>query len=98
MRTRFSVLIAFALCSIAWGQTQNSSASSPQSGQSMPGHDMSNMKGMPMGGDKEADADAAPAMHSMEGHMSMGPHMKKTELRKPKPRSEEHTSELQSPV
>jgi hypothetical protein len=103
MRTRFSVLIAIALYSIAWGQTQSSSSSTPQSGQpaaqpsqqsapgqsmpgmDMPGHDMSNMKGMPMGGDKEADDAAVPAMHSMEGQMSMGPHMKMTELRKPKP-------------
>lgn len=53
-------------------------------------HDMSKMK------DSQADADnvheidaGTPAMHSamnsMEGHMDMGPHMKMTALRTPKP-------------
>ncbi len=52
----------------------------------MPGHDMSNMnmKDMPMNGDKDSDA-SAHAMHSMEGHMDMGPHMKMTALRPAKP-------------
>jgi len=56
------------------------------------GHDMSKMpmKDMPMGaekdGDKDADSDAsAHVMHSMEGHMDMGPHMKMTARRPPKP-------------
>jgi hypothetical protein len=71
--------------------------STPQSGnqQSMPGmdmsnhdmqnHDMSNMKGMDMGSDKEDSDASAHAMHSMEGHMDMGPHMKMTAMRKPQP-------------
>ena len=45
-------------------------------------------KDMPTGADKEADKDSdasAHAMHSMEGHMDMGPHMKMTALRPPKP-------------
>ncbi len=48
------------------------------------GHDMSNMnmKDMDMGSDKDDDA-STHAMHSMEGHMDMGPHMKMTEVRKP---------------
>jgi hypothetical protein len=59
----------------------------------MPGHDMSNMpmkdKGMDMSTDKDKDADKdsdanAHAMHSMEGHMDMGPHMKMTATRPPK--------------
>jgi len=56
------------------------------------GHDMSKMpmKDMPMGaekdGEKDADSDAsAHVMHSMEGHMDMGPHMKMTARRPPKP-------------
>jgi hypothetical protein len=82
--------ISILLCSIAWGQTTTPSPSAPPAGQqSMPGmdmsgHDMSNMQGMPMGkdADKEADSDAsAHVMHSMEGHMDMGPHMKMTALR-----------------
>jgi hypothetical protein len=75
-----------------------SSGASSGSQQSMPGmdmsggashHDMSNMKDMPMGdneNDKDNDSDAgAHAMHSMEGHMDMGPHMKMTALRPAKP-------------
>ena len=41
-------------------------------------HDMSNMKDMPMGADKDDSAAGAHVMHSMEGHMDMGPHMKMT--------------------
>ena len=51
-------------------------------------HDMHDMsKDMPMAdSDKDADRDAsAHVMNSMEGHMDMGPHMKMTALRPPKP-------------
>ena len=85
-------LILFA--SVTWGQQQpagSATSSSQQSmpGMNMPGHDMSNMpmkdKGMDMSADnKDADKDSdanAHAMHSMEGHMDMGPHMKMTALR-----------------
>jgi hypothetical protein len=78
--------------------TSAPSSSAPASQQSMPGmdmsgksgHDMSNMqmpmKDMNMGADKDADSDAsAHVMSSMEGHMDMGPHMKMTALRAPKP-------------
>jgi hypothetical protein len=80
MRDRIVVLISlFLFASLAWGQQQ------PQStpGMDMSGHDMSSMKDMPMGADKDADKDSdasAHAMHSMEGHMDMGPHMKMTAL------------------
>jgi hypothetical protein len=50
----------------------------------MSGHDMSNMKDMPMGGDKDSDA-SAHVMHSMEGHMDMGSHMKMTARASPRP-------------
>jgi hypothetical protein len=90
-----AILICSLVGSIAWGQASGTSApAAPASGaQSMPGmdmpagHDMSNMKGMNMsGGDTDAENDAsAHAMHSMEGHMDMGPHMKMTSLRPPKP-------------
>ena len=43
-------------------------------------HDMS-MKDMPMDNDSETSSHV---MHSMEGHMDMGPHMKMTALRQPK--------------
>jgi hypothetical protein len=95
MRNRIAIVLSILMCSIAWGQTQSVPPSTPgQStpGQPMPGmsgHDMSNMKDMPMSADKDrdnADPDAsAHAMHSMEGHMDMGPHMKMTALRKPNP-------------
>ena len=91
-------LISVFTSAVAWGQTQAPAASSTAqpsgSQQSMPGmdmsgHDMSSMKGMNMGGkdsDKEADNDASThVMSSMEGHMDMGPHMKMTALRAPKP-------------
>lgn len=94
MKKRFAIFAGILLCSIAWGQTQNSPNGTADSQQSMPGmsgHDMSNMnmKDMPMGGDKDSDsaddATSTHAMHSMEGHMDMGPHMKMTALRKAQP-------------
>jgi len=92
MRDRIVFLISlFLLASVVWSQqppaSSNAQSSGPQSmpGMDMPGHDMSNMKGMSMGTDKdkdEKDPDASRhAMHSMEGHMDMGPHMKMTALR-----------------
>jgi hypothetical protein len=85
------VVIAMLCASAAWGQ-QPAPSTPPGNQQSMPGmdmsgHDMSNMKGMQMSGD-DADKDndaSAHAMHSMEGHMDMGPHMKMTALRPAKP-------------
>jgi len=95
-----SILIGGILWSMAWGQSSSAPATGTQPGtqQSMPGmdmsggsgHDMSKMqvqtKDMPTSGDKDADSDAsAHVMNSMEGHMDMGPHMKMTALRPPKP-------------
>jgi hypothetical protein len=97
MRDRIVVLISlFLLAGMTWGQQQPAESSAPPSGQQsmpgmdMPGHDMSNMdmKDMPMSADKDKDNDidaSAHAMHSMEGHMDMGPHMKMTALRLPRP-------------
>jgi len=57
-------------------------------GMDMPGdkpkHDMPDMK-MPMPADKDETDASAHVMSSMEGHMDMGPHMKMTALRQPKP-------------
>ncbi len=86
---RIAVLFSFfVFASVAWGQQPQSTP-----GMDMSGHDSSmqmpmQMKDMPMGGDKDADKDSdasAHAMHSMEGHMDMGPHMKMTALRPAKP-------------
>jgi len=95
MRNRIAILFSIVvLASITWGQQSAPQQSAPQSmpGMNMPGHDMSNMKGMDMSGDKEKDKDSekdsdasAHAMHSMEGRMDMGPHMKMTSLRPAKP-------------
>jgi hypothetical protein len=83
------------------GQQSSSQQSSPSTsmpGMDMPGmssHDMSNMKDMPMGNDNEKDSDASTgAMHSMEGHMDMGPHMKMTALRQPKPGDAERAQKI----
>ena len=91
MRNRIIALISlFSLASITWGQQQPAASGTPSSsqenmpGMNMPGQDMSNMKGMDMSADKDKDPDSdanAHAMHSMEGHMDMGPHMKMTALR-----------------
>jgi len=97
MRNRIVLVMSLSLASVAWGQQAPAASSTPSSQQSMPGmnmpgHDMSNMhmKDMDMSTDKDKDADkdsdaSAHAMHSMEGHMDMGPHMKMTALRPPKP-------------
>ncbi|MHB8214759.1 MAG: hypothetical protein ACYDDS_01650 [Candidatus Sulfotelmatobacter sp.] len=97
MRNRIAVLISFCLlASVAWGQ-QTSQPSMP--GMDMSGHDMSNMqmqmqmKDMPMGAEKDSDA-SAHAMHSMEGHMDMGPHMKMTALRPAKPGDDARAREI----
>ena len=95
MRDRIAILLSlFLSAGVMWSQQQAPASAPANSQQSMPGmdmstHDMSNMKGMSMGADKgDGDSDAgAHAMHSMEGHMDMGPHMKMTALRQPKPPS-----------
>ncbi len=103
--TVITVLVCGILCSIAGGQAPSApqSAVQPAGQPSMPGmdmsgqsgHDMSNMKGMNMGGDKDAENDAsAHVMNSMEGHMDMGPHMKMTALRPPKPGDAERAQQI----
>ena len=102
MRNRIIVLISLSLlASVIRGQQQPAAPSAPAGappgmpGMDMSGHDMSNMKGMSMGGDKENDSDAsAHAMHSMEGHMDMGPHMKMTALRPAKPGDAERARQV----
>ncbi len=100
----------FLLGCVAWGQQQSPVANpQPGAQQSMPtsdapSHDMSNMKGMSMGDDHdkqqdkqkdEKDPDAGMhAMHSMEGHMNMGPHMRMTALRPVKPGDAERAQQI----
>ena len=60
-------------------------------GMNMPGHDMSKMAGQ----DSSEDPDASMhAMHSMEGHMDMGPHMKMTALRPLQPGDNERAQKV----
>src|SRR5271154_4652959 len=100
MRHRIAVFISLlVLASVMWCQ-QQPAASAPSSGQQsmpgMPGHDMSKMKDMPMS-DKDADKDtdaSAHAMHSMEGHMDMGPHMTMTAVRPSKPGDDARAKEV----
>jgi hypothetical protein len=109
MSNRLAIVFVMLLSSLTFGQNQGQPASAPPTsqqsspgssmpGMNMPGHDMSGMKDMPMGNDnagKEGESDAgAGAMHSMEGHMDMGPHMKMTELRKPQPGDAERAQKV----
>src|ERR1700733_5724915 len=97
MRDQIAIsIVLFILTAVTWGQQPQSGGSAqPSASQSMPGmdmpaHDMSNMKDMPMGADKDSDnsKDGEASMHamnSMAGHMDMGPHMKMTALRPTRP-------------
>jgi len=93
MRYPIILFAAVLICSVAWGQTPTPSNTASSNQPSMPDkdmagmshHDMSNMNDMPMSSDKEDSQTSAHVMHSMEGHMDMGPHMKMTALRLPKP-------------
>jgi hypothetical protein len=88
MSARIVFLISsFLFASVAWGQHQ---ASPSMHDMDMSGHDMSKMKDMPMEADRDKDAEkdtdaSAHAMHSMEEHMDIGPHMKMTALHAAKP-------------
>jgi hypothetical protein len=100
MRNRIIIPISFLfLASVSWGQqapASNNQQSMP--GMDTPGHDMSNMqmqmKDMPMAGAKEDKDSDAGALHSMEGHMDMGPHMKMTALRPAKPGDAERAQKV----
>jgi len=100
---RKSALIFFVAAvlaaSAAIAQNRAPSQNSPSMpGMDMSGHDMGKTSSAP-GGMKDMpgmDAEAsAPAMHSMEGHhMDMGPHMKMTAVRDPKPGDEERARKV----
>ncbi len=92
------VALAILLASVAWGQSQPPSSDKPSATpaeQSMPGMDMPVMHhGMPAANDKEDSEAGAHVMHSMEGHMDMGPHMKMTAPRLPKPGDAERAQKV----
>jgi hypothetical protein len=60
-------------------------------GMDMPGHDMSKLAAADSSEDSEASMHA---MHSMEGHMDMGPHMKMTVLRTLQPGDNERAQKV----
>jgi hypothetical protein len=89
---------SFLLISLSAAQSQPNHQSSDGSmaGMDMPSHDMS---GHAMSGSHDTpgmDNDgAAHAMHAMEGHhMDMGPHMKMTTVRYPKPGEQEQAARV----
>ena len=90
MRKKFPLAVAcLSLTLLTWAQQPK-----PADGaDAMPGMDMSGKSVPDMPGmDRE---DTAPAMHSMEGrHMDMGPHMKMTSLRDPKPGDAERAAKI----
>ena len=89
-------VVTILLYSVAWGQIESATPSqAPAGGQpSMPGMDMSG-SGAENEAAKENDGDAsAHAMHSMEGHVDMGPHMKMTALRPAKPGDRERAQQV----
>jgi len=102
MRYPIILFAAVQICSVAWGQTPTPSNSQPsipdKDMPEMSHHDVSNMKDMPTSGDKSGDKEdsetAAHVMHSMEGHMDMGPHMKMTALRPPKAGDSERAEQV----
>jgi len=92
MQKNIAILTSLCLLTcVSWGQqppaTGNAQPGEPSNmpGMDMPAHDMSGMKDMPMSAEKNDSDASAHAMHAMEGHMDMGPHMKMTSLRQPKP-------------
>ena len=90
MRSEFIFFAVLILTGAAAGQAQNP-ASNRDTRQSMTG--MSNMKDMPMNGVDNGDA-GAHVMHSMEGHMDVGPHMKMTSLRPTKTGDRERSQQV----
>src|SRR5579863_10059388 len=92
MHNRIALFVIFiVLASAAFAQSQNTSQPS------MPGMDMSGMKSMPADKENATEADSetsAHVMNSMEGHMDMGPHMKMTALRQPKPGDPERAQQV----
>lgn len=89
------LLLSIFLCAQQQPAPSNSSQSMP--GMDMSSHDMSNMGGMHNSADADLDKDADSnmhAMHAMEGHMDMGPHMKMTGLRTAKPGDAERAHQV----
>jgi hypothetical protein len=93
---RLVVLISLFLLGATWSPLPANSATvqsgqQDMSGMDMSGHGASNDKAA--GADPDHDA-GIHAMHAMEGHMDMGPHMKMTESRPAKPGDAERARQV----
>lgn len=96
MQFQAGLLVAILCCSFASGQTQARSGNDrPSPSTEMNGVSHDDMAHMPMGkanpGDNETSAHV---MHSMEGHMDMGPHMKMTSMRRSEPGDAERARQV----
>lgn len=87
LRLAVAALAVFAFLPL-WAQEQKAQDDMPD--MDMPGHEMSKTHATPGLGDGSAHA-----MHSMQDrHMDMGPHMKMSTLREPKPGDPEKAGEV----
>jgi hypothetical protein len=85
MRYLSILLVFFSLPNFVWGQQRSQLDSSQADQQAMPN--------MSVGAMKDADS-AMSAMHSMEGTMDMGPHMRMTERRPEQPGDAERARQV----
>jgi hypothetical protein len=95
MSKRLLAVVSLAVfAALAWAQEQKSGAD--MSNMEIPGHDISNSNATDMRDMPGMSSDgSAHAMHSMESHhMDMGPHMKMTTVRDPKPGDEGRADEV----
>ena len=91
---RYPIFLAVVLlCPAVFGQAANQASGNAAAMPRMSGQDMSTMKDMPPADEKDASGSSA-MLHTMEGHMDMGPHMKMTELRAPKPGDAERAKKV----
>jgi hypothetical protein len=97
MKTLFVILCLASALAFAQqpspSSSQSSSGMQDMKGMDMSGHDMSKMSGQTPGEGGSDEANSG-AMHSMEGHMDMGPHMKMTALRSMQPGDEERAQKV----
>lgn len=86
MRNRLiAVVTFFVLASVGWTRPPQSNQGAQPAQPSMPGMDMPAHDMQSMSSDQAPENAGAATVHSMEGHMDMGPHMKMTALRPAKP-------------
>ena len=92
MKSSFLLIVCLVGTTLV-GAGQQRNSDHDMSGMQMPGHDMSKMQDHD---NLAADSDAgAHAMHSMEDrHMDMGPHMKMTTLREPRPGDQQKADQI----